>query len=70
MHEQHNDKADERESIELHKRAQLLGLVDHDEFSPDQLRAAIRAREQGADPHQAQGQVEEGTPRTTGDAHG
>ncbi|GAA1338634.1 hypothetical protein [Saccharothrix algeriensis] len=42
---------------ELHERAALLGIVDHDLMTPEQLRVAIRERERGADPRQAEEQA-------------
>ncbi|SDO57578.1 hypothetical protein [Lentzea jiangxiensis] len=45
----------------LHKRAELLGVINHDDLSPDDLRKAIEAREHGADPRQAQQHVQDDT---------
>jgi hypothetical protein len=45
---------DEQEIRELHQEADLLGLAHHEHMTPEQLRAAIRARRQGADPRQAE----------------
>lgn len=49
---------DETEIQTLHKRAELLGVINHDDLAPDDLRKAIEAREHGADPRQTQQRVQ------------
>lgn len=45
---------DEAELSRLHDRADLLGIIHHDQMTAEQLRIAVRERERGADPHQAE----------------
>ncbi|GAA3464386.1 hypothetical protein ACFFSW_17960 [Saccharothrix longispora] len=45
---------DETDILALHKRAELLGIINHDRLAPGDLREAVEKREHGADPRQTQ----------------